>query len=149
MVLGFSNRRVISTYRRVLTGAWMRDPAVTNSHVYVLKSKKDIKMNRIQEFESEEHLANNTVLSLHHLPFKCAGTGHVVFHNKLYCNRYRSNRVISYDLKTKNTTLLRLDGPGYKDTFPLVSGKMCRLLKPKRYAKLWKKQRLTRLALPV
>ena len=69
-----------------------------------------------------EHLANNSVYAVHHLPFKCTGTGHVVFHNKLYCHKYLTNRIVSFDLKTKQTSILRLPQADYNHTYAYASG---------------------------
>lgn len=111
---------MVGTFIRVLTGAWMKDTAVKKSHIYVLRN--NVRVNRMHEYENEEHLSNHTVLSVHHLPFKCAGTGHVIFHHKLYCNRYRTNKVIRYDLESKLTTSMRLPDAGYNNSHPYSSG---------------------------
>ena len=98
----------------------MRDPTANDGRIYMLRN--NVKVTNIREYANERRLANNTVTRIHHLPFRCTGTGHVVYRGALYCNKYDSNRVIRYDLATERVSQARLRDAGFNNTFPYASG---------------------------
>ncbi|RUS75169.1 hypothetical protein EGW08_017077, partial [Elysia chlorotica] len=57
------------------------------------------------------------------LPYRCSGTGQVVYRRHLYCHQHGSNLIVKFHLKSYDIIAdLPLPGAGYSNTFPYTSG---------------------------
>lgn len=98
----------------------MKDPTQDQPNIYVLRN--NVRVTNIREYANEANLRNNTVLYIHHLPFRCTGTGHVIYNQSLYCNQYKSNRIMRYNLQTTEHASAKLRNAGYNNTYPYATG---------------------------
>ena len=116
--------RVVKVFDRELTGAWMKDCTTHNDIIYTIF--KNVKIHVVREYNSEEELINRTrTYTAHRLPFHCTGTGHVISDGYLYCNKYKSNRLVKYHLKSQQEVATRrLDDAGFDNAFSYSSGAM-------------------------
>ncbi|KAH3877046.1 hypothetical protein DPMN_000901 [Dreissena polymorpha] len=102
-------------------GQIMVDP-YTPDKIWVMYDYVNI--NEISEYNSLKSLKFELVDKTYKLPFSCVGTGHVVFRQKLYCQKMFTNKIVMYSLK--DTRLLmdkQLDHVGVQDTYPYQCGK--------------------------
>ena len=116
--------RVVKVFDRGLTGAWMKDCATGSDAIYAVFN--NVKIHVVREYDSEDCLHNNTrTYTAHRLPFHCTGTGHVIYDGYLYCNKYKSNRLVKYHLMSQQEVAVRrLYGAGFDNSFPYSSGAM-------------------------
>lgn len=98
------------------TGAWMRDPKTRNDDIFVLMDYE--KVNHLRHYKSEELLADNNASHVYTMPFRCTGTGHVMYNGSLFCNKFRSNRLMKYSIDTNGVTSRRLTRAAFNNTCP-------------------------------
>lgn len=99
----------------------MKDPTKPNdTRIFVLRN--NVKVNNVREYLNEHALSLNNLTTVHHMPHRCTGTGHVVFNGHVYCNKYHSNRIMKYNLETGKVKTERLRNAGWNNTFPYSSG---------------------------
>lgn len=109
-------------FQRWFSGAWMKDPGRPTDNVYLLKNNVNIRY--IITYASMAGLRGDRS-QLIHLPFACAGTGHVVFDNHLYCSKNNSNVIIKASLaNTTDFKELKLPGAGFSNTYHYSVGTM-------------------------
>lgn len=83
------------------------------------------KLTRLLQFSNVIDFSKGVIDRVYELPFRCGGTGHVVFNNSFYCHGFKSARIFKYDLKTRIANETRL--PGRKNTKLLLQILMCNI----------------------
>lgn len=106
---------------KTVSGWWRRDTWEGNKDsIYVFLDT--YKAKHLYEYKSLSALKNNTPSVVHHLPFSCSGSGHVVYHRNLFCNRFATNRIMKYDLMSKTAKSRRVLDAGYHNLYPYSFG---------------------------
>ncbi|KAK7944421.1 hypothetical protein WMY93_000149 [Mugilogobius chulae] len=77
-------------------GAWMTDPlaSLKNNRVWYMDSYTNNKI--VKEFKSVSDFVSGVESRTYNLPFKWAGTNHVVYNGSLYYNKMQSNILVRY-----------------------------------------------------
>ena len=120
--MGVGKSTTVKVFHRWFTGAWMKDSQSDQDTVWVLKD--NVHVSHMLIFTSETHMRNTKKIPrpFVRLPFRCTGTGHVVYKNALYCNRHSSNRIMKYDFATKRVYSNKIRDAGYNNSFPYKYG---------------------------
>ena len=122
VINGFGQAVVVDVLATVISGSWMRDAASLSDYLYVLSGNGQSEANRLLRYVDENEMRRNNISVTHTLPFRCAGDGHVIYQGRLYCNVYRTNKVIQYDLTTRQYIHKRIFDAGYNNTYPYSYG---------------------------
>ncbi|ELT93372.1 hypothetical protein CAPTEDRAFT_137529 [Capitella teleta] len=102
------------------TGSWMRDPKSRQDDIYVLKD--NIKVNRVFQFKDEIQLSRGNESAIFTMPFRCTGTGHVIYNGSLFCNKFASNRLMKFTLHGRRVRSRRLQRAKFNNTASYSSG---------------------------
>lgn len=104
----------------------MRDSSVKADQKLIYTVFNNVKIHVVREYDSEDGLYNRTrTYTAHRLPFHCTGTGHIILDGYLYCNKYKSNRIVKYHLRSQQEAISRpLINSGFDNAFPYSSGAM-------------------------
>ncbi|XP_064928562.1 noelin-3 isoform X4 [Columba livia] len=104
-------------------GAWMTDPLASekNNRVWYMDSYTNNKI--VREFKSIADFVSGAESRTYNLPFKWAGTNHVVYNGSLYFNKYQSNIIIKYSFDTGRVLAQRsLEYAGFHNVYPYTWG---------------------------
>ncbi|KAL0966912.1 hypothetical protein UPYG_G00302150 [Umbra pygmaea] len=104
-------------------GAWMTDPQAppNNNRVWCMDSYNNNKI--VKEYKSIADFASGAESRTYNLPFKWAGTNHVVFNGSLYYNKIQSNIVVRYSFDTGRVVTQRaLENAGFYNVYPYTWG---------------------------
>ncbi|XP_071093688.1 noelin-3-like [Haliotis cracherodii] len=77
-------------------GAFMKDVADDTGTIFIMAGSGS--SDRLVEYESEIDLQYSFTSITFDLPFKCQGTGHVIYRGCLYCQREGTSKIIKYKL---------------------------------------------------
>ena len=94
---------------RKIFGAWMQDPVGLGDSVWLIENFQ--KNFFLEEYASIKDLQSKRVRRKMKLPFYFGGTGHAVYNNSLYFNRFNSTSIVRYDL-SKQQVLNERSLPG-------------------------------------
>ncbi len=120
--MGFGEAQLKRVFPRIFSGAWSKDVEANDGKIYVMM--QNVKVSHVREYASEAALESNNISEVHRMPFKCTGTGHLVYKGNIYCNKYQSNRIMKYNLKSGETASERIRDAGFNNSFPYNSGSM-------------------------
>ncbi|XP_061694238.1 noelin-3-like isoform X2 [Syngnathoides biaculeatus] len=104
-------------------GAWMTDPQASpkNNKVWYMDGYTNNKI--VKEYKSMADFASGAESRTYALPFKWAGTNHVVYNGSLYYNKMQSNIIVRYGLQSRRVLTQRaLDSAGYHNVYPYTWG---------------------------
>ncbi|XP_034144536.1 noelin-3-like isoform X2 [Esox lucius] len=104
-------------------GAWMTDPQAspTNNRVWCMDSYTNNKI--VKEYKSIADFVSGAESRAYNLPFKWAGTNHVVYNGSLYYNKIQSNIVVRYSFDTGRVVTQRaLENAGFHNVYPYTWG---------------------------
>uniref|UniRef100_A0A8C5SKK1 Olfactomedin-like domain-containing protein n=1 Tax=Laticauda laticaudata TaxID=8630 RepID=A0A8C5SKK1_LATLA len=104
-------------------GAWMTDPLASekNNRVWYMDSYTNNKI--VREYKSIADFVSGAESRTYNLPFKWAGTNHVVYNGSLYFNKYQSNIIIKYSFDTGQVLAQRsLEYAGFHNVYPYTWG---------------------------
>ncbi|EPQ15334.1 Noelin-3 [Myotis brandtii] len=104
-------------------GAWMTDPLASekNNRVWYMDSYTNNKI--VREYKSMADFVSGAESRTYNLPFKWAGTNHVVYNGSLYFNKYQSNIVIKYSFDLGRVLAQRsLENAGFQNVYPYTWG---------------------------
>ncbi|XP_045550460.1 noelin-3-like, partial [Salmo salar] len=104
-------------------GAWMTDPQAspTNNRVWYMDSYTNNKI--VKEYKSIADFVSGAESRTYNLPFKWAGTNHVVYNGSLYYNKVQSNIVVCYRFETGRVVTQRaLENAGFHNVYPYTWG---------------------------
>ncbi|KAM6397205.1 noelin-3 isoform 3-T3 [Pluvialis apricaria] len=104
-------------------GAWMTDPLASekNNRVWYMDSYTNNKI--VREYKSIADFVSGAESRTYNLPFKWAGTNHVVYNGSLYFNKYQSNIIIKYSFDTGRVLAQRsLEYAGFHNVYPYTWG---------------------------
>ncbi|XP_023963098.1 noelin-3 isoform X3 [Chrysemys picta bellii] len=104
-------------------GAWMTDPLASekNNRVWYMDSYTNNKI--VREYKSITDFVSGAESRTYNLPFKWAGTNHVVYNGSLYFNKYQSNIIIKYSFDTGRVLAQRsLEYAGFHNVYPYTWG---------------------------
>ncbi|KAG5847360.1 noelin-3-like [Anguilla rostrata] len=104
-------------------GAWMTDPqaSLENNRVWYMDSYTNNKI--VREFKSMDDFVSGVESRTYNLPFKWAGTNHVVYNGSLYYNKYQSNIIVKYSFETGRILAQRaLEYAGFHNVYPYTWG---------------------------
>uniref|UniRef100_A0A3P9ISH3 Olfactomedin 3b n=1 Tax=Oryzias latipes TaxID=8090 RepID=A0A3P9ISH3_ORYLA len=104
-------------------GAWMSDPQepLQNNRVWYMDSYTNNKI--VKEFKSLSDFVAGVESRTYNLPFKWAGTNHVVFNGSLYYNKMQSNIIARYSFETGRVVTQRaLQSAGFHNVYPYTWG---------------------------
>ncbi|RXM35457.1 Noelin-3 [Acipenser ruthenus] len=77
----------------------------------------------VREYKSISDFVSGAESRTYNLPFKWAGTNHVVYNGSLYYNKYQSNIVIKYSFDTGRVLAQRaLEYAGFHNVYPYTWG---------------------------
>uniref|UniRef100_A0A8C1BXF5 Olfactomedin 3a n=2 Tax=Cyprinus carpio TaxID=7962 RepID=A0A8C1BXF5_CYPCA len=100
---------VLITYTRFPPGVWYMD-TYTNSKV-------------VREYKSIADFISGLESRTYYLPFKWAGTNHVVYNGSLYYNKEQSNIIVKYSFETGRVLAQRaLEYAGFHNVYPYTWG---------------------------
>ena len=104
----------------------MRDSSSKADPAIIYTVFNNVKIHVVREYDSEDRLYNRTrTYTAHRLPFYCTGTGHVISDGYLFCNKFKSNRLIKYHLSSQQEAVSRrLERAGFDNEFSYSSGAM-------------------------
>ncbi|KAG9343618.1 hypothetical protein JZ751_013788 [Albula glossodonta] len=104
-------------------GAWMTDPqaSLRNNRVWYMDSYTNNKI--VREYKSMDDFVSGVESRTYNLPFKWAGTNHVVYNGSLYYNKYQSNIIVKYGFETGRIQTQRaLEYAGFHNVYPYTWG---------------------------
>uniref|UniRef100_A0A4W5M4U8 Olfactomedin 3 n=1 Tax=Hucho hucho TaxID=62062 RepID=A0A4W5M4U8_9TELE len=104
-------------------GAWMTDPQASprNNRVWYMDSYTNNKI--VKEYKSIADFVSGAESRTYNLPFKWAGTDHVVYNGSLYYNKVQSNIVVCYRFETGRVVTQRaLENAGFHNVYPYTWG---------------------------
>ncbi|KPP57950.1 noelin-3-like, partial [Scleropages formosus] len=104
-------------------GAWMTDPQASqrNNRVWYMDSYTNNKI--VREYKSMADFVSGVESRTYSLPFKWAGTNHLVYNGSLYYNKYQSNIVVKYSFETGRVLAQRaLEYAGFHNVYPYTWG---------------------------
>ncbi|CAB1326819.1 unnamed protein product, partial [Coregonus sp. 'balchen'] len=104
-------------------GAWMTDPQAspTNNRVWYMDSYNNNKI--VKEYKSIADFVSGAGSRTYNLPFKWAGTNHVVYNGSLYYNKVQSNIMVRYHFETGRVVTQRgLENAGFHNVYPYTWG---------------------------
>uniref|UniRef100_A0A8C5XV19 Olfactomedin 3 n=1 Tax=Microcebus murinus TaxID=30608 RepID=A0A8C5XV19_MICMU len=104
-------------------GAWMTDPLASekNNRVWYMDSYTNNKI--VREYKSIADFVSGAESRTYNLPFKWAGTNHVVYNGSLYFNKYQSNIIIKYSFDLGRVLAQRsLEYAGFHNVYPYTWG---------------------------
>ncbi|XP_023996640.2 noelin-3-like [Salvelinus sp. IW2-2015] len=104
-------------------GAWMTDPQAspTKHRVWYMDSYTNNKI--VKEYKSIADFVSGAGSRTYNLPFKWAGTNHVVYNGSLYYNKVQSNIVVCYRFETGRVVTQRaLENAGFHNVYPYTWG---------------------------
>ncbi|KAG7336419.1 hypothetical protein KOW79_001112 [Hemibagrus wyckioides] len=104
-------------------GAWMTDPMTSprNNRVWYMDTYTNSKV--VREYKSMEDFVSGQESRTYYLPFKWAGTNHVVYNGSLYYNKEQSNIVVRYSFETGRVLAQRaLEYAGFHNVYPYTWG---------------------------
>ena len=121
-MIGFSSPLLVLVLRHRLTVTWMSDPLSSLPTVWLMMPRESGLINEMLEYSDQDMLESNSFTRPIKLPFRCGGTGHVVYNGSLYCNIHATNRIVRFDLRTGNVQKRRIRDAGKNMTFHYSSG---------------------------
>ncbi|XP_071232492.1 noelin-3-like [Salvelinus alpinus] len=104
-------------------GAWMTDPQASprNNRVWYMDNYTNNKI--VKEYKSIADFVSGAESRTYNLPFKWAGTDHVVYNGSLYYNKAQSNIVVCYRFETGRVVTQRaLEKAGFHNVYPYTWG---------------------------
>ncbi|KAM3604688.1 uncharacterized protein V6R79_014882 [Siganus canaliculatus] len=104
-------------------GAWMTDPQASpkNNRVWYMDSYTNNKI--VKEYKSIADFVAGVESRTYNLPFKWAGTNHVVYNGSLYYNKMQSNIIVRYSFETGRVVTQRaLESAGFHNVYPYTWG---------------------------
>ncbi|CAL8346534.1 unnamed protein product [Merluccius merluccius] len=104
-------------------GAWMTDPQASpqNNRVWYMDSYTNNRI--VKEYRSVADFVAGMESRTYTLPFKWAGTNHVVYNGSLYYNKIQSNIVVRYRFETGRVATQRaLESAGFHNVYPYTWG---------------------------
>ena len=121
-VVGFGKAHMVRAFPRMLMGSWGKDVEANDDKIYAMLN--NVKVSHVREYGSEAALHDNNITTTYRMKFKCTGTGHLVYKGSVYCNKYQSNRILKYDLKTGDYVSEKMRDAAFNNTFPYTSGSL-------------------------
>jgi len=103
-------------HQRKQFGAWFMDPASKEDKIWVMENF--FKTKKFAEYNSISDLLANRQARTIKLKDAWGGTGHVVYNNSLYYNKYNSSMLIKYNLETGEALYENLPKAGYGNQTP-------------------------------
>ncbi|XP_016395766.1 noelin-3-like [Sinocyclocheilus rhinocerous] len=104
-------------------GAWMTDPLASprNNRVWYMDTYTNSKV--VREYKSIADFISGLESRTYYLPFKWAGTNHVVYNGSLYYNKEQSNIIVKYSFETGRVLAQRaLEYAGFHNVYPYTWG---------------------------
>ncbi|XP_061834848.1 noelin-3-like isoform X2 [Nerophis lumbriciformis] len=104
-------------------GAWMTDPQASfkDREVWYMDGYTNNKI--VKEYKSMADFISGAEPRTYTLPFKWAGTNHVVYNGSLYYNKMQSNIMVRYSLETGRVVTQRaLESAGFHNVYPYTWG---------------------------
>ncbi|MEE6524456.1 hypothetical protein FKM82_023945 [Ascaphus truei] len=104
-------------------GAWMMDPVASdkNNRVWYMEGFTTSRI--VREYKSLADFVTGAESRTYNLPFKWAGTSHLVYNGSLFFNKYQSNIIIKYSFGTGRVLAQRsLDNAGFNNVYPYTWG---------------------------
>ncbi|XP_054609208.1 noelin-3-like isoform X4 [Dunckerocampus dactyliophorus] len=104
-------------------GAWMTDPQAPSktSKVWYMDGYTNNKI--VKEYKSMADFMSGAESRTYNLPFKWAGTNHVVYNGSLYYNKMQSNIIVRYSFETGRVVTQRaLESAGFHNVYPYTWG---------------------------
>nr|XP_061795122.1 noelin-3-like isoform X3 [Nerophis lumbriciformis] len=104
-------------------GAWMTDPQASpkNNKVWYMDGYTNSKI--VKEYKSMSDFVSGVESRTYTLPFKWAGTNHVVYNGSLYYNKMQSNIIVRYSLGMGRVIAQRaLERAGFHNVYPYTWG---------------------------
>ncbi|XP_061150553.1 noelin-3-like [Syngnathus typhle] len=104
-------------------GAWMTDPQASPENIKVWYMDGYTNNKIVKQYNSMADFVSGVGSRTHILPFKWAGTNHVVYNSSLYYNKMQSNIIVRYSLETARVLTQRaLDSAGFHNVYPYTWG---------------------------
>ncbi|XP_077380179.1 noelin-3-like [Festucalex cinctus] len=104
-------------------GAWMTDPQASPENIKVWYMDGYTNNKIVKEYKSMADFVSGAESRTYSLPFKWAGTNHVVYNGSLYYNKMQSNIIVRYGLQTGRVLTQRaLDSAGFHNVYPYTWG---------------------------
>ncbi|XP_051943456.1 noelin-3-like isoform X3 [Hippocampus zosterae] len=104
-------------------GAWMTDPQASPENIKVWYMDGYTNNKIVKEYQSMADFVSGAESRTYSLPFKWAGTNHVVYNASLYYNKMQSNIIVRYSLRTGRVLTQRaLDSAGFHNVYPYTWG---------------------------
>ncbi|XP_077413436.1 noelin-3-like isoform X2 [Vanacampus margaritifer] len=104
-------------------GAWMTDPQASPENIKVWYMDGYTNNKIVKEYKSMADFVSGAESRTYSLPFKWAGTNHVVYNGSLYYNKMQSNIIVRYGLETGRVLTQRaLDSAGFHNVYPYTWG---------------------------
>ncbi|XP_019712411.1 noelin-3-like isoform X3 [Hippocampus comes] len=104
-------------------GAWMTDPQASPENIKVWYMDGYTNNKIVKEYQSMADFVSGVESRTYSLPFKWAGTNHVVYNASLYYNKMQSNIIVRYSLETGRVLTQRaLDSAGFHNVYPYTWG---------------------------
>ncbi|OCT82940.1 noelin-3 isoform X2 [Xenopus laevis] len=103
-------------------GAWMTDPLASekNNRVWYMDG---FTSRTVREYRSVADFVTGSESRTYNLPYKWAGTSHLVYNGSLFFNKFQSNIVIKYSFATGRILNQRsLDNAGFNNVYPYTWG---------------------------
>lgn len=104
-------------------GAWMADPLASpgNNRIWCMDGYTNNRI--VREYNSISDFVAGVESRTYNLPFKWAGTNHVVYNGSLYYNKYQSNILVRYSFETGRVITQRaLESAGFHNVYPYTWG---------------------------
>nr|XP_057917325.1 noelin-3-like isoform X2 [Doryrhamphus excisus] len=104
-------------------GAWMTDPQAPpkTSKVWYMDGYTNNKM--VKEYKTMADFMAGAESRTYNLPFKWAGTNHVVYNGSLYYNKMQSNIMVRYSFEMGRVVTQRaLESAGFHNVYPYTWG---------------------------
>ncbi|TRY62460.1 hypothetical protein DNTS_007135 [Danionella cerebrum] len=104
-------------------GAWMTDPLASSriNRVWYMDTYTNSKV--VREYKSIDDFITSQESRTYYLPFKWAGTNHVVYNGSLYYNKEQSNIIVKYSFDTGRVLTQRaLEYAGFHNVYPYTWG---------------------------
>ncbi|XP_051543055.1 noelin-3-like [Myxocyprinus asiaticus] len=104
-------------------GAWMTDPLASsrNNRVWYMDTYTNSKV--VREYKNIADFVSGLESRTYYLPFKWAGTNHVVYNGSLYYNKEQSNIIVKYSFETGRVLAQRaLEYAGFHNVYPYTWG---------------------------
>ncbi|XP_051970139.1 noelin-3-like isoform X2 [Xyrauchen texanus] len=104
-------------------GAWMTDPLASsrNNRVWYMDTYTNSKV--VREYKNIADFVSGLESRTYYLPFKWAGTNHVVYNGSLYYNKEQSNIIVKYSFESGRVLAQRaLEYAGFHNVYPYTWG---------------------------